>query len=226
MTERTRAERLQRTGTERIGAVGGWAGIGGGLTFAASSVVHGWVRSPEYDWVSDPVSALEAGPTGWVQQLGFVVLSVCYALYALGLRASVRPSRAGSAAVAVMLIGCTALLVGAVALPARAGAGGEVVLPAGHQPVGVVFFLSVWVSLLLTARWLRRDPAWSGLAPYPLVAGVVCALGFVVGSFAARPDAPLSDVWGLVQRVLVTAWLASLLVLAVHLARGRGTRAG
>ena len=49
------------------------AGILGPVAFAVVAVVQGLLR-PGYSFVAHPVVALVAGPSGWVQDLNFVVL--------------------------------------------------------------------------------------------------------------------------------------------------------
>jgi hypothetical protein len=50
------------------------AGIPGPVVFAVVAVVQGLLR-PGYSFVAHPVIALVAGPSGWVQDLNFVVLT-------------------------------------------------------------------------------------------------------------------------------------------------------
>jgi hypothetical protein len=45
----------------------GWAGILGPVLFAMTFLVQDAVRPGGYDPVAEPVSALAAGPTWWVQ---------------------------------------------------------------------------------------------------------------------------------------------------------------
>jgi Protein of unknown function (DUF998) len=68
------------------------AGILGPVVFAVVAVVQGLLR-PGYSFVADPVVALVAGPSGWVQDLNFVVLGAAMIAFAVGLRLGVRPTR-------------------------------------------------------------------------------------------------------------------------------------
>jgi len=55
------------------------SGVIGPLVFTACFVVQGLLRRAEYDPIAEPVSALEAGPHGLIQQLNFVVFGVLIA---------------------------------------------------------------------------------------------------------------------------------------------------
>jgi hypothetical membrane protein len=52
------------------------AGIVGPILFTVVFVAQQWARRDSYDWVAEPVSNLEAGPHGWVQQANFVVFGL------------------------------------------------------------------------------------------------------------------------------------------------------
>lgn len=68
------------------------AGIVGPVVFAVVAVVQGLLR-PGYSFVAHPVVALVAGPTGWVQDINFVVLGAAMIAYAIGLHLGVHPTR-------------------------------------------------------------------------------------------------------------------------------------
>src|SRR5215211_8924406 len=53
-----------------------WAGIIGPMLFTAAFLAQEAFRRGEYDPLAEPVSALEAGPYGWIQRLNFVMLSL------------------------------------------------------------------------------------------------------------------------------------------------------
>jgi hypothetical protein len=57
-------------------AAGAVAGIVGPILFTVTFFVQGLFRLEEYDPVAEVVSALEAGPGGWVQQVNFVVFGL------------------------------------------------------------------------------------------------------------------------------------------------------
>lgn len=68
------------------------AGILGPVVFAVVAVAQGLLR-PGYSFVAHPVVALVAGPSGWVQDLNFVVLGAAMIAFAIGLHLGVRPTR-------------------------------------------------------------------------------------------------------------------------------------
>ena len=76
-----------------------WAGIIGPVLFTATFLAQEAFRRSEYDPLAEPVSALEAGPNGWIQQVNFVVFGVLTIAFALdciavcGRRGRVSPAR-------------------------------------------------------------------------------------------------------------------------------------
>jgi hypothetical protein len=79
----------------RASAIAGIAGIAGPILFTVAFAVQERFRVGDHDPVAEPVSALEAGPGGWVQQVNFVVLGLLIIAFAFGLHRGVLPSRAG-----------------------------------------------------------------------------------------------------------------------------------
>ena len=197
-----------------------WGGIAGPVLFTAGFLGQELFRMEEYSPIAEPVSALEAGPNGWLQQVNFVLFGVLTIAFALGLHRGVRPTPRGFAGPALLAVsGVGALL--AAAFPLREDAAGVTYDPGGHFVSGVTFFLSSAVGLVLLSRRLSADNRWRGLAGYTLACGVAAVAGFVVLGGLAIPDgAPLHDWAGLAQRIVVLGVLFPCrVVLAARLLR-------
>jgi hypothetical membrane protein len=196
------------------------AGINGPALFTLAFLAQEAFRRGEFNPVAEPVSALEAGPNGWIQQANFVVFGVLLLAFAIGLDKGVAPMRAGSLGPRLLGVASVGLFL-AAAFPLRADAAGVTYDPGGHFVAGVTFFLSMSLALLVLSRRLAKDPRWRGLASYVLVCGVLALIGFVVlGRFAIPDDAPLHDYAGLAQRlVIVGVTFPCLVALAVRLRR-------
>jgi hypothetical protein len=67
------------------------AGILGPILFAVVAVVHSLPRS-DHSLVALPISALAAGPSGWVQDVNFLLVGLLIA-YAIGIHLGVRSGR-------------------------------------------------------------------------------------------------------------------------------------
>jgi hypothetical membrane protein len=195
--------------TRRRSALPGlaWAGIVGPILFTVVFLAQEALRRDEFNPVAEPISALEAGPNGWVQQLNFVVLGLLTMAHAIGLHRGMRPARGGWAGPALLFItGMANLVAGAV--PWREDHAGITYAPAAHTVGGMIFFLGSPAALIALSRRMRHDPSWRGLAPYTLGSGLVLLAVAVVGAVFVRPDAaPLHDWAGLVQRIMVLAVL-------------------
>lgn len=180
----------------------GWCGVIGPVLFTATFLGLEHVRREDYDPLVLPVSALEAGPYGWVQQVSFVVFGVLTVVFATGLHHGIRPSRRGSVGPGLLALSGAAL-IGAGVFPLRAEAG-EIYDPGGHRIAGLLFFSTSALALVFLSRRLKRDRAWSALARWALGAGMLCAVGFVLTGTLVMPEgSPLHDWAGLVQRAVI-----------------------
>jgi hypothetical membrane protein len=217
----TRAQAETAAGTaSRRGwiSVAAWAGIVGPVLFTAGFLAQEAFRTAEYSPVSEPVSALEAGPHGWVQQVNFVVFGVLTMAFAIGLHRGIRPTRAGAAGPAMLFVSGIGLLL-AAALPLREDAAGVTYDPGGHFVAGVIFFCSAAAGLLVLSRRLAQDPHWRSLSGYIATAGAAGLVSFVLlGAFVIPDDAPLNDWAGLIQRfVILVILFPARVVLALRL---------
>lgn len=180
-----------------------WAGIIGPLLFTATFLAQEALRRDEYDPLAEPVSALEAGPNGWIQQLNFVAFGLLTIAFAIGLNRGLRPTRAGIVGPALLLLSGIGLLF-AGTFPLREDTAGVTYDPGFHFVAGLTFFLSSALGLIVVSRRLARDARWHGLATCTLIAGIVALAGFAVGAgFVVPDDAPLHDWAGLHQRLVV-----------------------
>jgi hypothetical membrane protein len=194
-----------------------WAGILGPVLFTVAFIVHG-LFCPGYSHLAEPVSALTAGSTGWVQQVNFMVFGPLMIAYAIGLHLGLRPARWGVVGPALLVLSGVGLVLAGV-FPAR-DASGAFSVGAGHAMAAVTSFLSAGVGLIGTSRRMARDPRWRGLATYALCSGIaIIVLFMVTGRLAVPDDAPLHGWGGLLQRVTVAVWFPCTIVLALRLLR-------
>ncbi|MFY9917273.1 MAG: DUF998 domain-containing protein [Mycobacterium sp.] len=184
----------------RIARVSGLAGIWGPVIFSLAFAVQGWVRRGDYDRISEPVSALEAGPNGWIQQVNFVVFGLLLLVFAAGLNRAITSTRLRRTSGVLLVLSGIGLLL-AAALPLEEDAAGATYDPGGHFVSGVTFFGGSALALVVLSVRMRGDANWRGLASYTLGAGCVALVCFVVlGWFAISDAAPLHAYAGLLQR--------------------------
>jgi Protein of unknown function (DUF998) len=189
------------------GAAFAWAGIVAPVLFTATFLAQEALRRDEFNPVAEPVSALEAGPNGWVQRLNFLVFGLLTMAHAVGLHRGMRPARGGWVGPALLFLTGMGALVSA-AVPWREDAAGVAYAPVGHIVGGMIFFLGSPAALIVLSLRMRHDPSWRGLAAYTLGSGLVLLALAVVGMVFVRPDtAPLHAWAGLHQRIMVVAVL-------------------
>jgi len=184
-----------------------WAGLVGPALFTVVFLVQEAFRRDEYSPTAETVSALEAGPYGWVQQVNFVVFGVLTMAHAWGQHRGMAPTRGGIAGPAALFVTGIGLFV-AAAVPIREDAAGVSIQPGGHMVGGLLFFLVSPVALLLLSRRMRRDPAWRAVSTYTLLVGLaLVAAAVVMVGLVIPDDAPLHDKAGLAQRLIILALL-------------------
>ncbi len=194
------------------------AGIAGPIIFAVVALVHSLLR-PDHSLVTHPVSALAAGPSGWLQNANFLLFGVLMIAYAIGLHLGVRPTKWGVVGVTFLVLSGVGLLWGGV-FPATDATGafdGDRLL---HVPGFIMTFLGGGIGLIVMSRRMARDSRWKSLATYALVTGIAMLVLILVGGGLVRPPgAPLHAWFGLFQWVLLAVWLPCTIVLALRLLR-------
>src|SRR5918995_7405892 len=194
------------------------AGIAGPLIFAVVALVHSLLR-PDHSFVTHPISALAAGPSGWVQNVNFLVFGLLMIAYAVGLHLGVRPSRAGVVGFAFLVLSGIGLIWGGVfrATDATGAFDGTRVL---HIPGFIMTFLGGGIGLIAMSRRIARDPRWQSVATYALATGIAMLVLILVGGTLVRPPgAPLHAWFGLFQWVLLAVWFPCTIILALKLLR-------
>lgn len=119
----------------------GWAGLIGPVLFTLTWVVQELFRIEEYSPIKEPVSALAAGPNGWIQRVNFAVFGVLTIVFAAGLYGVMRSSKPGAVGSALFFVSGLGLLT-AMAFPLREDAAGVTYDPGGHFAAGMTFFTS------------------------------------------------------------------------------------
>lgn len=210
---------IPRPGSLRESSIGGLAGTAGPLLFTLTFLLQNALRRDD-DLVAEPVSALEAGTHGWIQQANFVVFGVLLLVFAAGLARALPATASARLGPALLAVSGCGLFV-AAAFPLRENAAGEVYDPGFHVVSGVTFFLGSALALLALSRPLAADHRWRPLATWCVVAGVLALAGFVLlGVFAIPDGSPLHPYAGLAQRiVLLAVTFPCLLAVATRLTR-------
>ncbi len=180
-------------------------------------VIAQGLLQPDYSHVALPISALAAWPSGWIQNVNFVVFGGLMSAYAVGLDLGVRSRRGGVIGPALLVVSGIGLVLAGV-FPWR-GANPSIV-PVGHMVAAFLSFLGAGSGLIVVSRRMANDPRWRSVAAYALATGIAIVVLFVVNGLLVRPDdAPLHAGAGIVQRVTVAVWFSCTIVLALRLLR-------
>ena len=194
------------------------AGIAGPIIFTVVALMQSLLR-PDHSLVTHPISALAAGPSGWVQNVNFLLFGLLMIAYAIGLHLGVRPSRWGGVGVAFLVLSGIGLMWGGV-FPATDATGAFNEDRLLHIPGFIMTFLGGGIGLIVMSRRMTRDPRWQSFDTYALVTGIAMLVLILVGGGLVRPPgAPLHAWLGLFQWVLLTVWFTCTIVLALRLLR-------
>lgn len=184
-----------------------WGGLIGPVLFTVTWMVQERFRVEEYSPIQEPVSALAAGPNGWVQSVNFAVFGVLTVVFAVGLYGVLRPSKPGVAGSALFFVTGIAAL-GAAAFPLREDVAGVTYDPGGHYVSGATFFASGAAALVVISFALSRRAEFRTLAVPIRVAGILMLVSNPVMILLVIPDdAPLHEWAGLAQRIIVLGLL-------------------
>ena len=195
------------------------AGIVGPIMFAVVALVQSLLRL-EHSLVADPISSLAAGPSGWVQDVNFLLFGSLMIAYAIGLHLGVRPTRWGVVGLAFLALSGVGL-VWAGLFPATDATGAVKEDRVLHIVAFPMTFLGAGIGLIVMSRRMAGDPRWRSLATYALATGIAVLLLLLAGAGLVRSQgAPLHRWWGLFQWILLAVWFPCTVVLALRLLRG------
>jgi len=204
-------------GRRRVAGVLAAAGIVGPILFTAAFIVQGLFR-PTYSHMAEPVSALAAGPNGWVQDVNFLVFGPLMIAYAVGLHLGVRPTRLGLVGPALLVLSGAGLMLAGV-FPARDASGAFSFAP-GHVVAAFMSFLGAGAGLIVISRRMAHDPR-SAQRRYLRARERHRDHRPISGDWPSRYSGrrALHQWWGLLQRVTVAVWFTCTIVLALRLLR-------
>ncbi len=200
------------------------AGLIGPPLFCAVFLVEGAIH-PAYSAWRDTVSLLSRGSQGWVQIANFLVFGALMIAFAFGLRARLRPGRAGTWGPALFGVFGVSLLLAGVFVSDPAGGGPIVITGHGlaqtgsqatsaggvvHNLSALVGFGSLTASTFVLARRFRVEGRHR-LAGYSRVSGV-----WIAALFLLATQGPGG--WpGLVQRASIAVGWLWITVIAAEL---------
>jgi len=195
------------------------AGIAGPLLFTVVAVVHSLLRS-DHSLAALPISALAVGPSGWVQDVNFVICGLLFLAYPIGLHLEVRKRRGGVVGPALLVVSGAGLVLAGI-FPAVDASGHLTYDSLGHTVASFMAFLGTGGGFIVISRRLAGDPNWRNFAPYTLGSGIaIVVLVFAFGALAEGPGTPLHPWIGLFQWVMVAVWMTCTVVLCLRLLRG------
>ena len=184
-----------------------WAGLIGPGLFTLVWVAQELFRIEEYSPIEEPVSALAAGPNGWIQSVNFAVFGLLTIAFAVGLYGVSPSSKPGMVGSSLFLVSGLGLLM-AAAFPLREDAAGVTYDPGGHFVAGMTFFTASALALVVISFAFPQRAGLRRLAAPVRVAGVLMLVSNPVMAILVIPDDAALHEWaGLAQRIIVLGLL-------------------
>src|SRR5262249_20135922 len=143
------------------------AGVAGPIVFAAIVLTQTALR-PDHSLIADPISALEIGQYGWVQNVNFIVLGTLMIVFAVALRLGVAGAVARETGFTLLVVSGVGLLLQGL-FPAHPG--GAPQERESGLPTFPITFGSAGIGLIVMSRAMTRDGSWTRLARVALVSG-------------------------------------------------------
>jgi hypothetical membrane protein len=172
----------------------GWVGLIGPVLFTLTWVAQELFRIEEYSPIKEPVSALAAGPNGWIQSVSFAVFGVLTIAFAVGLYRVSYPSKPGVVGSGLFLVSGLGLLM-AAAFPLREDAAGVPYDPGGHFVAGMMFFTSSAIALVVISFAPAKRAEFRRLAMPVRVAGILMLVSNPVMGILVIPTTPRCTNW-------------------------------
>ena len=197
--------------------IAAFLGLAAPVLFTFSAFAQSLLRT-EHNLAEDPISALAAGDSGWIQSVSFALFGVSLAAFVIGLHHGIRSTSWLMFGPAFLLLSAAGL-IGTALFPATNSAGefrDDRIL---HLASAVAVFTGAGLGLIGFSKRMAQDTMWQGLAKYSFLTGVSVIVLFITAGVLARPsDAPLHHLLGLSQWLLLALWLPTMGALALRLA--------
>ncbi len=188
-----------------------------GFAFFVGAVVSLHFLRPDYDPTSRYISEYAVGPYGYLMTAAFFAWGIGSLALALGIRQTLKPSRASQVGVVLLWIATAGVFTAGIF---TADLTGDPVTTRGaiHGFASVVIFLSMIPAVLLLSIGFGRDPRWRRFRYSSLALGLV-----VLGTFFLFGGPGGLVGFGIGQRIFIAALFLWLLVAAMWL-RGVAAR--
>ncbi len=187
------------------------------IVFWIILIISGFLH-PHYDPISQSISYLALGTTGWLQTANMFVFGLAIICFGTALYQNIRPSK-GSRVVMVLfvLMGLGDIISGLFQAdypPTKSISFHALIHQAGASIAAIAFPINAYV-LRNIFRW---EPNWENLSNYTLITGAV-VLALELGREILLPTNWLDSWFGLYERIIIIISLAWIEVISVRLLR-------
>jgi hypothetical protein len=219
--ERGRMDR--KTNINRFGAL---AGIIAPIIFVGVFLLEGALR-PGYVIMSQYVSELSLGPRGWIQITNFMVTGFLLLLFAFSVRAEFKEGKAARFGWILLAISALSLFFsGPLVMDPASTPHDQWTLPGLlHQIIGALgFFTLAPVTAFVFWRRFREDLNWRSLSLWTISAAAIMFVAIILLRMVPVPPADVNRFTpyaGLIQRVVITAYMIWIFTFALKLFRER-----
>jgi hypothetical membrane protein len=192
-------------------------GAAGPVVFLVVSTLLG-LLDPDFDVMTEPVSALVWGPLGWVQTANFYALGAATIAFALGLYRNLEGRGRMGAAILLSISGLALIVAGIF----KGTPPGAEPTPSGliHGMAFFWTFIPLPTAYALTALRLKVERGWGAHAVYSAaMPSVVFGLVVIYGVLGSDPGDPLFPIGGILNRVLIALAFGWVTITAARLVK-------
>ncbi|HYN06315.1 MAG TPA: DUF998 domain-containing protein [Vicinamibacterales bacterium] len=191
------------------------AGIIGPALFTLVVLVLGAIQ-PEYHGWLHVISTISLGPTGWLQDVNFVMFGMMMGVFTIALYRGVRPGPASLTGLAASMLSALGIILMGV-FPLTRDRVGVIIQTDNHAVASVVAYVGGAVGLIALAKLLAADASWKRLANFTHKCGLTMALMFPALLAAMPVNSPVHLGVGVLQRGALAVWFTCTIVLALRL---------
>jgi len=193
------------------------AGIIAPIVFVTLFTIEGWLR-PGYSPISMFVSELSFGTEGWTQIINFLITGFLIFLFGRGVAKQFTPGKAPKVgSICLQLIGLSLIASGPFVTDPSAMFNQHSVHGIIHGIFGAIVFSLFPVTCFIFFHRFRRDPSWRIFAGGTLATGILLIIGIGFLKVSQFPQSNLFIWKGLIQRVILIAYMAWLYAFATQL---------
>jgi hypothetical protein len=195
------------------------AGIIAPIIFVTLFTIEGWLR-PGYSPINMFVSELSLGTEGWTQIINFLITGFLIFLFGRGVAKQFTFKKAPKiGSICLQIIGLSLIISGPFITDPSAMFNQHSIHGIIHGIFGAIVFSLFPVTCFVFFHSFRNDLSWRVFARWTLAIGILLVIGIGFLKVSQFPQSSLFIWKGLIQRIILIAYMAWLCAFATQLSK-------